>query len=277
MPHKIFVHSKARVNPAQSTHSDFSFQLSAPIDVPHSRAYVDQVHLPNEFQTISAHNKYIYVEEIVGATVTKRKIALFEGMYDATTLPIHLASVLNTGTTMSVDSYSVSYSDLSGRMTVATSDAVNTFFIWTREYLEQGLWNATNDPTIPSYSIFEDAYDVLGFHHPTAMIGSQGDPAVGSAHINVIPYHTLYIHSSLGTQGDSVGPMGSSSVIRTVCLDQPPGRYVHDRNSSPYDYISVAKGQLRQLDIRLTDWRGRAVPLTNSWSFSLILVPLDDV
>ncbi len=49
MPHKIFVHSKARVAPAHSTHSDFSYQLVAPIEEPQSRAFVDQVHIPNEF------------------------------------------------------------------------------------------------------------------------------------------------------------------------------------------------------------------------------------
>ena len=54
MPHKIFVHSNARVAPANSTHSDFSYQLPAPIEVPHCRAFVDQVHIPNEFPTIHA-------------------------------------------------------------------------------------------------------------------------------------------------------------------------------------------------------------------------------
>ena len=33
---------------------------------------------------------------------------------------------------------------------------------------------------------------------------------------------------------------------------------------------------LRQLHFKLTDWRGRPVPLTNSWSFSLILVQEDE-
>jgi hypothetical protein len=235
------------------------------------------VHIPNVFATIDLHNRYLYVEESVLGVSTKRRMALTEGIYDATTLPTHLASVLNAGTQLTANSYSVTYNALNGRLSIATSDADNTFYLWAREALEEGLWNPANDGAIPIYSVFEDCYDVLGFSGTTTFIGSLNAPAVGNAAINVVPYHTLYIHSSLGTQGDSVGPMGSSSVIRTVCLDQPPGRYVHDRSSSPYDYVTVSKGQIRQFDIRLTDWRGRPVPINSSWSFSLIFVGDDEL
>jgi len=277
MPHKVFVHSKARVNPAQSTHSDFSFQLAAPIEVPQSRCFVDQVHIPNEFPTIHADNKYMYIEESVGGTSHKRKVALTEGTYDSNTLPTHLQTVLNTGTNMVANSYSVTFSAITGKLAISTSDPTNAFFVWTAEYLAHGLWNPLSNPAIPVYTAHDDAYDVLGFHGPNTMGGTAASAVEGTSHINVVPYHTLYIHSSMGTQGDSVGPMGSSSVIRTVCLDQPVGRYVHDRNSLPFDYVSVARGMIRQLDFRLTDWRGRPVPLTNSWSFSIIFVPEDEI
>ena len=277
MPHKVFVHSKARVAPAHSTHSDFSFQLAAPIEVPQSRAFVDQVHIPNEFPTIHADNKYVYLEENVGGNSHKRKVALTEGTYDSTTLPTHLASALNSGTNMAAASYSVTFDVVTGRLTIATSDPTNSFDLWPAEYLTQGLWNPLLNPAIPVYIAHDDAYDVLGFHGVNTLPGNNLNPLEASSHINVVPYHTLYIHSGLGTQGDSVGPMGSSSVIRTVCLDQPVGRYVHDRNSLPFDYVTVAKGMIRQLDFKLTDWRGRTVPLTNSWSFSILFVPEDEI
>ncbi len=277
MPHKIFVHSKARVAPAHSTHSDFSYQLAAPIEVPQSRAFVDQVHIPNEFPTIHADNKYIYLEETVAGNSHKRKIALEEGIYDSNTLPIHITLALNTGTFMIANSYNVTFNSVTSKLTIYSSDPNSTYDVWPAEYLTQGLWNPVNIPGIPTYIEHDNAYDVLGFHGPNVLTGNHLNPIEGSSHINVTPYHTLYIHSSLGTQGDSVGPMGSSSVIRTVCLDQPVGRYVHDRNSLPFDYVTVAKGMIRQLDFKLTDWRGRTVPLSNSWSFSLIFVPEDEI
>jgi len=277
MPHKVFVHSKGRVNPSHSSHADFSFQLAAPIEVGQSRAFIDQVHLPNEFPTIHEANRYIYIEESVGGTSHKRKLALSEGVYDSTTLPAHLQTILNTGTSMAANSYTVAFSAVSGKLTISTSDATNTFYVWTAEALANGLWNPLASGSIPVYTAHDDAYDVLGFHNPIPIPGAASAGAEGTAHINIVPFHTLYIHSDLGTQADCVDVMGGSSVIRTVCLDQPTGRYVHDRNTSAFDYISISKGMIRQMDFRLTDWRGRVVPLTNSWSFSIIIVPEEDM
>ena len=277
MPHKVYVHSKARVNPAQSTNAEFSYQLSAPIDIPQSRAFIDQVNLPNEFPTIHTDNKYVYIEELVGSTSHKRKLALTDGTHDSNTIATHLQTALNNGTNMAANSYAVTFDAVTGKLSVATSDASNTFYVWSAEALAHGQWNPLNLGSIPPYAPHDDAYDVLGFHDPIPQPGSQGSPAQASGHINVVPYHTLYIHSSLGGQNDSVGPMGSSSVIRTVCLDRAIGSYIHDRNSLPFDYVSVSKGMIRQLEFRLTDWRGRPVPLTNSWSFSIIFVPEDEI
>ena len=178
---------------------------------------------------------------------------------------------------MAANSYSCNVSNVTGKLTISTSDANNTFHIWPEEYLAHGLWDPLNSASIPDYIAHDNCYDVLGIHGPNTIAGSQNSPVVGTSHINVVPYHTLYIHSSLGSQAHCVGPMGSSSVIRAVCLDQPPGRYVHDRCSLPFDYVTVDEGMIRQLDIQLTDWRDRPVPLTNSWSFSIIFVPEDEM
>ncbi len=280
MPHKIFVHSNARVAPAHSTHSDFSYQLAAPIEVPQSKAFVDQVHIPNEFPTIHAAKQYMYIAECdVNMTVTYRKVALTANTsYDGLSLAAEITTKLNVGTTLAANSYTCTFDTPTRRLTIANSTpAPSTFSIWPAEYLKIATWNPGNHtPGAGAYVEHDDCYDVIGFTGSAGITGAQTS-VVGQGHINITPYHTLYIHSSLGTQADSVGPMGSSSVIRTVCLDQPIGRYVHDRNSLPFDYVSVAKGMIRQLDFKLTDWRGRAVPLTNSWSFSLIFVPEDEI
>ena len=111
--------------------------------------------------------------------------------------------------------------------------------------------------------------------------GTAGVLRIASASVGPYQHRNVsYLAHSffLGRQNDSVGPMGSSSVIRTVCLDRAIGSYIHDgRNSLPFNYVSVSKGMIRQLEFRLTDWRGRPVPLTNSWSFSIIFVPEDEI
>ena len=279
MPHKVFVHSAARVNPGISTHSDFSYQLAVPIDIPQSRCFVDQVHIPNEFPSIHENNKFIYVEEDIGGLIYKRKLALPQGYYNSDSLATALTTLLNTATNMAASSYACTFDGGTGRLTITTTDPGNTFYIWTAEALKAagGSWALNSITPTGDFVENDNAYDVLGFHDSTAMQGYAISPVIGSSHVNIVPFHTLYIHSSLGSQNDSVGPSGSSSVLRTVCLDQPVGRYVHDRSVLPFDYVSVAKGQIRQLDFRLTDWRGRAVPLTNSWSFSLIFLNEEDV
>ena len=280
MPHKIFVHSNARVAPAHSTHSDFSYQLPAPIEVPHCKAFVDQVHIPNEFPTIHAANQFMYISECdVNMTFTYRKIALTANTsYDGFDLAAEITTKLNVGTTLTANSYTCTFDINTGRLTIANSTTTpSTFTLWPAEFLKISTWNPNNHtPGAGPYVEHDDCYDVIGFRGSVGITGAQTS-VTGQARINITPYHTLYMHSSLGTQADTVGPMGNSSVIRTVCLDQPIGRYVHDRNSLPFDYVTVAKGMIRQLDFKLTDWRGRPVPLTNSWSFSLIFVPEEEI
>ena len=62
-PHKLYIDSRTRLNPGNTTHADFSVQLPRPIEVPESRAFIDSVHLPNTFPTIHGKNKYIYAVE----------------------------------------------------------------------------------------------------------------------------------------------------------------------------------------------------------------------
>ena len=181
MPHKVYVHSKARVNPAQSTHADFSYQLSAPIDIPQSRAFIDQVHLPNEFPTIHADNKYVYIEELIGSTSHKRKLALTEGTHDSNTITTHFQTALNNGSNMAANSYAVTFDAVTGKLSVATSDASNTFYVWSAEALAHGQWNPLDLESIPAYAPHDDAYDVLGFHDPIPQPGSQGSPVSAAA------------------------------------------------------------------------------------------------
>ena len=90
-------------------------------------------------------------------------------------------------------------------------------------------------------------------------------------------YHSLFLHSNLGLQGDCIGPDFSQSIIRKITLDQPPGSVIHDFHSLAFDYISIQPSQIRNLSFRLADYRGRTVDfLHNGVSFSLLFVPEDE-
>jgi len=276
MPHKIYVESRKRVS---GSHSDFDYQLPNPIQVPKSRCFVDSVHIANVFPTITGHSRFIYLEEISTANVsTKRKVGLTVGTYDGTTLATEVALQLNTGTTLNANSYSCTFSSGTGKLTISNTTASPAdFSIWPADYLKHGLWDPLNSASIPDYIEGDDCFDVIGFAAAYKITGNSTTPITGDGHINVMPYHSLFLHSNLGLQGDAIGPDNSQSIIRKVVLDQPPGSMVNDFHSLPYDYVSVQPGQIRNLHFRLADYRGRTVDMLHTGlSFSLLFVPEDE-
>ena len=278
MPHKLYIDSRRRVS---GSHSEFDYQLPNPIQLTkQSRCFVDAVHLANIFPTIHANNRFIYIEELAtNNTATKRKVALTSGKsFDGPSLATEIAGQLNIGTTLAANSYSCTFDSTTGKLTISNSTASPAdFSIWPADYLKHGLWDPLNLSSVPDYTEGDDCYDVIGFAGVYKLTGNASTPLVGQGHINVMSYHSLFLHSNLGLQGDCIGPDFSQSIIRKITLDQPPGSTIHDFHSLPYDYVSVQPGQIRNLSFRIADYRGRTVDfLHNGVSFSLLFVPEDE-
>ena len=273
---KLYIDSRRR---SSGSHSDFDYQLPQPVQVPKSRCFVDSCHLANVFPTITSHNRFIYVQEISTTNVsTKRKVGLTVGGYDGTTLATEVAAQLNTGTTLNASSYSCTFNSATGKLTISnTTPSPADFTIWTADYLKHGLWNPLNLGSIPAYVEGDDCYTQIGFAGPHGVTGNATTPITGEGHISVMPYHTLFLHSDLGLQGDALGPDNSQSIIRKIVLDQPPGSMIHDFHSLPYDYVSVQPSQIRKLHFRIADYRGRTVDMLHTGlSFSLVFVPEEE-
>jgi hypothetical protein len=277
MPYIIHVDSRKRNS---GSHSEFDYQLPNPIQVPKCRCFVDSVHIANVFPMIHVANRFIYIQEISTTNVsTKRKVGLTAGqIFDGTTLATEVATQLNTGTTLTASSYSCSFDTTTGRLTISnTTPSPADFSIWPAEHLKHGLWNPLNLASIPAYIEGDDCCDVIGFAGPYLITGNSTTPITGAGHINVMPYHALFLHSSLGLQSDCIGPDDSQSIIRKIVLDTAPGSMVNDFHSLPYDYVSVQPSQIRNLSFRLADYRGRTVDLQHQgFSFSLLFVPEEE-
>ena len=93
------------------------------------------------------------------------------------------------------------------------------------------------------------------------------------------PYHHLFIHSDLGSQSDSLGPLGEASIIRRVVLSgAAPGQMVEDRNTLPYDYVTVARGGYRTMSFSIRDYEGREVDMSHlNISFSILFIKFEDL
>jgi hypothetical protein len=274
-PRKLYIDSRKR---ASGSHSDFDYQLPNPIQVPRCRCFVDAVHLANVFPTITEHSRFIYIEEITAGNVaTKRKVGLTAGIgHDGTTLASEVETQLNNGTTLPA-SYSCVFTSSTGRLTISnTSPLPADFSVWPADYLKHGLWNPLNSGSIPDYIAGDDCYDIIGFAGVSKITGNSTTPIAGG-HITVTPYHTLFLHSDLGLQGDSIGPDNSQSIIRKIVVETAPGTLINDFHSLPYDYVSVQATQVRNIHFRLADYRGRTVDLLHTgMSFSLLFVPEDE-
>ena len=61
--HKIYVDSRARVNPASTSHNKFVWQAPRSISVPKCRAFIDSVHLPVAWGTFHSQNQHVYISE----------------------------------------------------------------------------------------------------------------------------------------------------------------------------------------------------------------------
>ena len=248
--------------------------------MPKSRCFVDSVHLANVFPTVTSHSRLIYIQEISTANVsTKRKVGLTVGQnHKGTTLATEVALQLNTGTTLAANSFSCTFSSSTGKLTISnTTASPASISIWPADYLKHGLWNPLNSGSIPVYIERGDCYDVIGFASPYKITGNASTPISGKGCISVMPYHTLFLHSDLGLQGDTLGPDDSQSIVRKIVLETRPGTQVNDFHSLPYDVVSVQPWQIRSLHFRLADYRRKTIDtLHTGLCFSLLFVPEDE-
>jgi hypothetical protein len=118
---------------------------------------------------------------------------------------------------------------------------------------------------------FYESDNVTGFTGASVL---EGNSLTATEHVNVQAYHTLFIHSSLGTHNDTLAPRGQTSVARKVIVDVPPGQMINDYRASQLDYIDLEKQSIPSISFRITDWQGHKVKMSE-WSCSITLVEED--
>ena len=81
----------------------------------------------------------------------------------------------------------------------------------------------------------------------------------------------VFIKTSLGIAGRSVGAKGNMSISRRVIMDQPTGSLVVDRHATSWDSFQISAGTLiSSFTVLLTDYENRVIDLNGQdWSFSI--------
>ncbi len=278
MPFKVYADSRFRQDTGgSSSDSEFTVELPHPIQV-RGRAYVDVVLVPNTFYVIrTGENDRFHVRENAS---TYRVCTIAEGQYNAITLKDALVIALNTGRTMT-GQYTVTYDVTTNKLIIGNSDAVATFHIYPTAWLKANAstWNTSSfaggGPIIDANNLME-AGSVTGFATGTSILsGSVSVSVTAPDVVNTLPYHQLFLRSSLGNGYDAIGPDGSSDIIRRITCQVPVNDMIVDQHSLPHDSVTVGNREVSSLAFRLTDSFGKTVD-TKGHHISFSIIFLED-
>ena len=276
MPFKLYVDSRFREDVPGATDCDFKVQLPHPIQVS-GKAFVDVVLVPNTFFTVRANdNDRFYLRE---GTIDFRVAYISPGQYNGYTLATALAAALNfqSGLATAGFSYTVQYLPEKNRLQISNGSAT-PYYIYSIQSLlaNPASWNtpaaAAGKPTIDPKNLMH-AHSVCGFFSGHTLTSAVTE---GYDMVNLLPYQQLFLRSNLADGYDSIGPDGSSDIIRRITCSVPVNDMIQDLHGLPYDTITVGKNkEVNSLKFRLTDIHGRTVD-THGHPISFSIIFIDD-
>ena len=276
MPFKLYVDSRFRQETGgSSSDSEFSIELPHPIQVK-GKAFLDTILVPNTFYVLRAgENDRFHVRE---DTSTYRVCTIAEGQYNAMTLKDALLTALNTGRSMT-GQYTVTYDTTTNKLVIGNLDATATFHLYSTTWLKANAatWNAAAGAGLQiDASNLMDAGSVTGFATGTTILSGNVSTSVTAPDVvNTLPYHQLFLRSSLGNGYDAIGPDGSSDIIRRITCQVPLNDMIVDQHSLPHDSVTVGNREISSLSFRLTDCFGKTVD-TKGHHISFSVIFLED-
>ena len=149
--------------------------------------------------------------------VKKRKVSLTVGNYDLQSLATELQTQLTANTFFPNNTYVVSHSDSSGKLTISLRGLGNANVqIWSQQCLQanSSLWTDSTSNQVGTLVENDNCYAIIGFTEDGVMNLTHSDDLQGHAHVSTLPFHTIYLTSSfgLGASEDSIGPRESNSI-----------------------------------------------------------------
>lgn len=269
MPFKLYIDSRFRKETGGSTSdAEFSIELPHPIQV-RGKAFVDTILIPNTFYVIRAgENDRIHIRE---NTSTYCIVTIAEGQYNGITLKDAVLTALNTGRSMT-GHITVTYDTPANKLIIGNLDATATFHIHPTAWLKANTatWNAAAGGSLQiDANNLMDAGPVIGFATGTAILsGNASTTITGTEVVNTLPYHQLFLRSSLGNGYDAIGPNGSTCQV-------PLNDMIVDQHSLPHDSVTVGNREISSLSFRHTDCFGRTVS-TQGHHISFSIIFLED-
>ena len=261
---KIYVDSRQ----AQGTGSDFTLTLKQSVQVPENTvAYIDDVILPNIFQTVDANRCYIYISEIYNNITTAFRTQLAYVNYAGIDLAAALQTALRQNTTIADGNYSVNFNVNTGLIKITNDSGTGMWHLATRsELLAAGSWGGINFGQNP-----QDANDVIG--HNSNAVATPLTLQLNDM-VMLIPFQNVYLTSSdFGGLNQSQGTNGETNILRRIPIDQPWGNLIKSSMNITCDWVDVSGTQIDTISFQLRDPYGRLCDMKGLHiSFAICLV-----
>jgi hypothetical protein len=251
--HKLYCDSRAR---KEGTHADWVWQPDRPIGLAEkARAFIDSVHLPVVWETITETNKYLYATEtlpfltVLNSTnklyllengTNQRTISLDPAIYDGAALRANLAAKLSASGSLA-SSWSVDYitdGTTLGSMQIEAVGLTSWKLVSRREMIGLDSWGGI---TLNKLAL-NDTYDIFGLVESSVTATTSHTFSLSSAkgYRQIALDKGFYTFDELALQLQSKMNTGSAinSGAYTVTAQTLTGR-LKVENSSTYQIFEI--------------------------------------
>ena len=260
---KIYIDSKFR-RPDSISSSNFKVDLPYTLKLPESTIFfVDDVCIPHSWRTVEENmNNKIYLRLSSGGVHTDYIIILTAQNYNGSQLASELSSRINFHTinqphtcvyNSQTQTISLSFANFDCR--IFTDDELLTLSNWTG--------NAYNSRNLTS------ANQLLN-NTRTSSTGTTANPL--EFYLSLQPVRNVYMRSPNLTSFTTIGPDGSSSIVKKVPVTSNYGEMIFSNITSGSDFLDCGRATWRTLEFHLLDVNSNYIDLHGAnISFSLVL------
>jgi len=255
---KIFVDSRFKTAKSNSN-SDFEYEIPQSVSLPDATiCYLDNIVIPNSWQTIDDNNNRLYVRVKTGTTNNDAIVGLTANNYSTSTLRAEIETQLRQ---VYGNSISVTYDQVLLRYKISSSDANKTIRLFTDSELISGV---TFGQTY-SASDLRSANEVLTIFEP------QQANSYFTGIVNLARYRNLYISCTTLSDYSTISPSGNYNIVKKVPVTAGYGEIIYCNLQAAHDHFDVSRMMIKTLDFKITDSYGRVVDLRGMpVSFSMI-------
>lgn len=259
---KLYIDSSYR-NSLNDNPNDFTIDLKESLNFEDkTKMYLDDVSIPHTWYSVQeGYNNILYIRLQSGSAITDSKIILTSGNYTPSTFIAHLTIRLNHH--LSNVTHTLTYDQ-------ATMSILLNFASFSHRFLTD------NELAIGISPVYGVSVDSSNLTSANELINNRNISLVGSASLPKSYFlileqiRNIYISSNL-SDFSTRSVNGMQDIIKKTSVSSPFGSMILDQIKSQNDYVNVSNHAISTIKFRLTDIKGKLIPLHGcDWSCTLV-------